>query len=499
MTRIGTYGSNQMYLARIGAIQTRVHTSQLQVSTEMKSSNYSGIARDANRLINFENEVARANQFVQQNAVAQTRVKATQVSLTAAEQTMKQFRDRLENFNMLETKNEEQVKGLQAWAWQSMIDLQSYLSNSVNGQYLFAGGRVSTKPVELPATNLSDFQTLYDGNYQTYPTTRPAHMLDLKSQADVTGDLSFDAATGMISAANPNTVGGFLVGSRVTVSGADPSNNQSYTVVANDGQNIKVSRLTTETALAATITYNDGQNSISTSTLGSLTFAPGADTITATGSVAELAVGATFTVSGTTDNNGTYEVVANTGTVITVKSTKIGLTETVTGATLKAESYYRGDSLPIQHRVDEDRSVEVSVLASDPAFEKAFRAMGMIAQGAFGTSGGLENNLQRVSQALYLVKDAIESPAGTNPPFGAELRGDMQKLQGNLGVTQSLINAKDTKHKAFAGFLTTRISEMENVDKMEAVAMLLDDQRALETSYQALAKVREMTLLNFLK
>lgn len=499
MTRIGTYGSNQMYMARIGAIQMRVHNTQLQVSTEMKSSNYSGIARDANRLINFENEVARANQFVQQNAVAQTRVKATQVSLTAAEQTMKQFRDRLEAFNMLETKSEEQVTSLQDWAWQSMVDLQSYLSNSVNGHYLFAGGRSSTKPVELPATNLSDFQAIYDGNYQTYPTTRPKHMLDLKSQSDVTGALTFDTTTGLISAGNPNTVGGFLVGSRVTVSGADASNNQSYTVVENDGQNIKVSRLTTETALAATITYNDGQNTLEANTLGSLTFAPGADTITATGSVAALAVGATFTVSGTSDNNGTYEVLANTGTVITVKSTKLGLSETVAGATLKAESYYKGDSLPVQHRVDEDRSVEISVLASDPAFEKAFRAMGMIAQGVYGTAGGLEKNLDRVDQALYLVKDAIEAPAGTTPPFGAELRSDMQSLQGNLGVTQSLINAKDTKHKAFAGFLTTRISEMENVDKMEAVALLLDDQRALETSYQALAKVREMSLLNFLK
>ena len=39
---------------------------------------------------------------------------------------------------------------------------------------------------------------------------------------------------------------------------------------------------------------------------------------------------------------------------------------------------------------------------------------------------------------------------------------------------------------------------MEKADRDETVTLLLDDQRALEASYQSLSKIRSMSLLNFL-
>lgn len=70
-------------------------------------------------------------------------------------------------------------------------------------------------------------------------------------------------------------------------------------------------------------------------------------------------------------------------------------------ATLETVSYYNGDDLEFQHRVNERRSLQLGLNAKDSAFEKAIRAMGMLSQGSLynfvdeGTSGdvtlGLEN------------------------------------------------------------------------------------------------------------
>lgn len=501
MTRIATYGSNQMYLSRINSLNERINKLTMQVVTEKKSQNYTGISQDANRLINFENEKARANAYITNNNSAQTRIKAADVSLNAIETTMKDFRDRLEDFYTNKNRNEQDVKNLQNWAFQSMIDMQSYLSSSLDGQFLFSGGRVSTEPVKLPAASLDGFQAMFDGNKVTYPTTRAAHMLDIQTNTATTGNLTFNAANGTITAANAGTLADIPVGSRVTAAGASAGNNQSYTVVANTGTQLKVSRLTTEGPVASTISYFAASNSTEQTQLAAnLTFVPGTDTIQVS-SATGFSAGQVFTVSGTASNDGVYEVQSITGgpppNTITIKSTKVAATETV-AATLSADSWYQGDNITIEQRIDDDRTVSLGVFASDPAFEKAFRAMALIAQGQFGTAGGLENNLERVEQSRFLIQDALNHPASDDPPFGTEATSDLESLRSQLGVTQSLINIKTEKHKSYVGFLDDRIIGMENVDKTEAIALLLDDQRALEAGYQTLSKVREMSLLNFM-
>ncbi|MCA1907893.1 MAG: hypothetical protein LDL39_05990 [Magnetospirillum sp.] len=90
-------------------------------------------------------------------------------------------------------------------------------------------------------------------------------------------------------------------------------------------------------------------------------------------------------------------------------------------------------------------------------------------------------------------------PAGNVAPFGSEEASDLESVLSQLGTTQSLINTKSEKHKSYISFLDDRIIAMENVDKNEAITLLLDDQRALEAGYQTLAKVREMSLINFLQ
>jgi flagellin-like hook-associated protein FlgL len=511
MSRIGTYGANQLYLARLNEIQLRLSQRQIQVTTEKKSTNYTGIARDADRLINFENDKARSQQFIDGNAVAQTRLKATEVSLSAIEQTMKDFRDRLDDFYMQETRTRTDVEALQRDAYRAMIDMQSYLASNVDGQYIFSGGRISNEPVAFIAKNLDDFQSIYDGTDHTYPTTRSAHMLELSTTNAQTGNITFDGTSGSFNAASltstTNNPLNLPVGSRITVndSASGANDGKTFTVrsvsVGGGGTTVTVSPLVAELGTTCSLKYFTSASQDEQQITASMDFDPGADTITITGATG-FTVGQAFEVSGSTSNDGGYEVESITAgppDVVTIKSTKVA-TAAVPSSTItfSASSWYNGDNLAIEHRVATDRQVDLGIYASDPAFEKAFRAMGIIAQGAYGTGGGLENNPDRVVAARYLIRDALESPAGTSPPYGTEEPSDIKGLQNSLGTTQSLINSKDAIHKQFIGFLDTRIVDIENVDTTEAIALLLDDQRALEASYQSLAKVRSLSLLNFL-
>lgn len=387
--------------------------------------------------------------------------------------------------------------------------MQSYLSANVDGQYIFSGGRVSDEPVKLPAGSLEQFQQLYDGSGTTYPTTRSASLLDIHTDSSQTGAISFDAATGTINAAtlttSPNVLSDLPVGSRITIgdSGGGANDGKAFTVrgvtVDAGGTHIDVSPLTTAPTVAgATVTYTDPAGATQTLNPTNLNFSAGADTITFT-PASGMTAGQVFKIAGAGANNGTYEVQSVAGGVVTIKSTKVTTAGAAATISINADSWYKGDTIQIQQRVDDDRIIDLGVYASDPAFEKAFRAMGLIAQGSFGTAGGLDQNMERLDQARFLIKDAINRNGSGVGPFGVEQVGDIEQLQTQVGVSASMIATKNTKHKSYSAFLAERIIGLENVDKTEAVTRLLDDQTALQTAYQALASVRELNLLNYMK
>jgi len=248
-------------------------------------------------------------------------------------------------------------------------------------------------------------------------------------------------------------------------------------------------------------------------TTGNLTIT-GTDTIQAAtaGSLASLSVGSTITISGSVlGNDGTYTVVSNNGSDtitidgnLTVGATTIAVTNTVangteTGATITASSYYNGDNVNVTHRVDKDRDFTIDLNASDAAFEKAIRAMGIIAQGVFGTNGGLDQHPERIEQALFLLNSSLEiTQSTTPPPFGTELSSNMTGVERDIGFQRVLIDQTNERHNSLISFFEGRIASTENIDPLDAITRLLDDQQALEASFQVLSRVKQLSLGNFL-
>ena len=96
------------------------------------------------------------------------------------------------------------------------------------------------------------------------------------------------------------------------------------------------------------------------------------------------------------------------------------------------------------------------------------------------------------------MNDALDQGTGGPLPFGDEASGSIDGIEMRVSFHQVMIKEADETQVAVAALLDARVAGLENVDKTEAIAKLLDEQNALEASYQALARIRQLTLAKFL-
>jgi len=399
------------------------------------------------------------------------------------------------------------------------------VSNSAQNNGTYTIGSVSTDGTQLTIneSKLTDEGTISGSTYFDYT---------------VGTQISFNNTTDVIQAqtitgtALAGAFSNLKAGDSITVNNS-PTNNGTYTIasISTDGSAVT---LDAGTVLPGSTEIDNDGTAITAAARGFLldtgneiTFTPATKTIslndiTTAGSVTknifdDLRVGMQFTVAGTAGgtNDGIFTVasIAADGASITVSET-IPALETFdpsvagTAVTLKkfsaagtiatSQSYYHGDTKALTHRVDQNRTMDVNLTAAHPTFEKMIRAMSLIIQGAFGTEGGLENNRDRVTQAAYLAEDAIKSPAGGTPPFGDEITTDFAKIISDLSFQQLLLRTSVIGQKDSNNLLGGYISKIENVDETEAITNLLEAQHALQASYQALSRVFNMSLADFL-
>jgi len=314
----------------------------------------------------------------------------------------------------------------------------------------------------------------------------------------------------------PDVFNGLAVGDTVTLANTG-SNNSTFTInaISADGSTITVDEtVTTETDFNATFS---GTNSFAYTVGTQIDFNAATETIeiqdsggaAVAGAFSDLKVGQQITVSGVTTNNGVFTIasIAANGSSITVNE-NITVNETdndgariqsfAAAGTIKADPYYNGDSVSTTHRTSDLRSFENDLTAIDPAFEKAIRGMMLILQGSYGSSGGLDENSERVGQAKYLIEASLEFTVSGTPPFGTELEGSIEQVQQDIGFNQVLLDSQNKLHKDFIGFIDSSIADIENADPLTSITRLLDDSRALEASYQAFSRIRQLSLTNFL-
>ena len=352
MSRISNFSSNTTLVNQLLRTQGRLFDLETQVSSQKKSQDYLGISVNSQRLLNLENTKSQLDRFINNNTQQSVRLSIEETVIDGIQTAVKDFKQVLANYETGNERDQEAVTLIQSQAQQALLNIQNFLNTDVAGRFIFSGSRVTNEPVEFGVNTLSTFQALYDGVNVTVPTTRDAHLerfsytQDEKNKAaefvDPNNFLSFaqdadgNAATGGNGSITATSAlfSNVAVGATITVADTT-SNDGTYTVssISSDGRTVEVqtTMLTDEAnALSTNIGYRDSTNpteelSIDSSDYGDLTFDRAANTIVASTAdgLTNLAVGARFTVTGTSLNDGDFTVVSNDGTTVTVASNKL--------------------------------------------------------------------------------------------------------------------------------------------------------------------------------
>ena len=332
MSRIANYASQQMLNSYLQKVQQRLNTTQVQITSEKRAQDYMGIGYDTQRLVGYEVDVSLLNGYKRNNDIEDIYLKSTDTALTAIESTVKDFRTTLTSFNTLAVKDENAIRTIQEQAFRSLKSMQSYLNTPINGRYLFGGNRINEPPVDLQLGTLQSFQAKYDGVNMSYATTRDMHLENFSINEDSAGKTNWltfaQDADGDTTTSGTSTITGttaqfsnVTVGSTIEVTGT-ANNNGTYEVAAvtGGGTTIEINtKMLTDGTSGAVLTASDG-----TVIDQNVTFNRAAGTmVAAAGTLTALAVGSSFVVSGTTQNDGTYMVESNNGTTLKIKESKL--------------------------------------------------------------------------------------------------------------------------------------------------------------------------------
>src|SRR5690606_18357675 len=72
------------------------------------------------------------------------------------------------------------VADLQAKVFSAFSQVQYFLTQKIDGKYIFGGAKSDTPPISFPYKNLQQFQQFYDGINAVFPSTRVANLVDIK-------------------------------------------------------------------------------------------------------------------------------------------------------------------------------------------------------------------------------------------------------------------------------------------------------------------------------
>jgi flagellar hook-associated protein 3 FlgL len=146
VARIGSFANQQLILDATLRTQSQLAETRLQAASGKKSQIFSGIAQDSSRLVNLKNEVAKADQYIENIATTEKRLTLMNLSLETIDEIAREMRSITVNSlngEAADTNNLTEV------ATQFLDQTVELLNQRDDSRYLFAGGKTDSKPVDL--------------------------------------------------------------------------------------------------------------------------------------------------------------------------------------------------------------------------------------------------------------------------------------------------------------------------------------------------------------
>lgn len=148
MDRISNYSQNARSLAFVTQSQSRIADLQNQIATGVKSQDYTGVSRSAERLITLESSHERVSQYIDDNVVVEGRLNTMELSVSQIFELMSEYKTVL--IDGLNASNADDLN-LRNRASQMLDQVAALLNVEEDGRQLFAGTRTDTQPVDTTA------------------------------------------------------------------------------------------------------------------------------------------------------------------------------------------------------------------------------------------------------------------------------------------------------------------------------------------------------------
>jgi flagellar hook-associated protein 3 FlgL len=167
-----------------------------------------------------------------------------------------------------------------------------------------------------------------------------------------------------------------------------------------------------------------------------------------------------------------------------------------------AQAYYSGSTTASNLSIrisDGVAPVSYGVTADQEAFKFLIAGLHMVRQANSKFPAAPTSNAD-IDQAylqngLELISKAIDGSPTANYP--ATIQG-LRQIAGQVAATNAVLDATRERHVKFIGYAETAIGDIEQVDTAEAAVKLNSDQLALQASLSTLARLKDITLLNYL-
>jgi flagellar hook-associated protein 3 FlgL len=143
MTRVGTLAENNQILQYLQQNKSTAEDLQLQITTGLKSTNFSGISSQAAQLVNLTDQQAKQQSYIDTINTVSTRLQVMGLSIGSIETLATQFVGNLPA-DAYNTEGET----IQQQAQQVLSQVAGYLNTQDGSNYVFSGNNTSVAPVD---------------------------------------------------------------------------------------------------------------------------------------------------------------------------------------------------------------------------------------------------------------------------------------------------------------------------------------------------------------
>jgi len=144
--RVATFAQSNRMIADAMRVESVMANKQIQESSGVVSTDFGGYGSDAQHVVNLQVSVTRAQSYIDAATLADSKVQVMYSAVGSVTDILTQLRSQL---SAASTGSSTEVNSVIGSAQQMLEQMGSLMNTQYDGQYVFAGGKTETAPVDL--------------------------------------------------------------------------------------------------------------------------------------------------------------------------------------------------------------------------------------------------------------------------------------------------------------------------------------------------------------